>query len=96
MTAQRETRPASGVRKTKRHTLAKRKAKTAKKRATRAPRKQPQTEEEDWLPRGRPGSWKRTNALLLAALRLWELRRGFRLIALPAGYLPLAVPLAAL
>ena len=96
MAAQRKTRRTSGLRKTKRHPLAKRKAKTAEKRVTRAPRKQLQTAEEDWLPKGRPGTWKRTNALLLAALRYWELRRGFRLIALPAGYLPLAVPLAAL
>jgi hypothetical protein len=37
------------------------------------------------LPTARAGTWRRVNALLLAALRVWELKHGYRLFALPAG-----------
>ncbi len=44
------------------------------------------TEIEVWRPRG---SLERTRALLLAALRVWELKNGFRMIALPGVFLPM-------
>jgi hypothetical protein len=43
-------------------------------------------EVEVWRPRG---SLERTRALLLAALRVWELKNGFRVIALPGVFLPI-------
>lgn len=53
-------------------------------------RKQKQRPEPDDLdlPRVR-GSLERTRALLLAALRVWELKNGFRLLAVPGGWIPI-------
>ena len=47
---------------------------------------QPKAKGEIWRPRG---SLERTRALLLAALRVWELKNGFRVIALPGVFLPI-------
>ena len=44
------------------------------------------------LPRARHGTLERTRALLLAALRVWELKNGFRLLTLPIGYFPIPLP----
>ena len=53
-------------------------------------KRQPMLENELDPPRIR-GSVERTRALLLAALRVWELKNGFWLLAVPGGWVP--VPL---
>jgi hypothetical protein len=59
---------------------------TSKKRGARARRNAIE------LPRARHGTLERTRALLLAALRVWELKNGFRLLTLPIGYFPIPLP----